>query len=310
MARIFICYRREDSSGHAGRLYDRLGARFGNDVFMDIDAIGPGVEYARLIDETIDTVEAVIVVIGQQWLSTADPDGSRRLEDPEDLVRQEISAALARDVLVIPVLVQGADLPEPEALPPELAGLARHNAFEVSDARWNYDADRLVQALEESLAKTAPAAPPQVIDSAVVEGTSVTSAAKPSSTPMILSVTGALLVLLFGLFVSPTSHDEQVWLRVIVALAVVGITAAGLSTKKWSWVMIAGSVGLGGFVIWVLMLIGGHELSELMSFGTDGVTNLFFVAGSALVLTGGQLGARSASGRPPPARATTASDSV
>jgi len=211
---------------------------------------------------------------------------------------------------VIPVLVQGADLPEPEALPPELAGLARHNAFEVSDARWNYDADRLVQALEESLAKTAPAAPPQVIDSAVVEGTSVTSAAKPSSTPMILSVTGALLVLLFGLFVSPTWHDEQVWLRVIVALAVVGITAAGLSTKKWSWVMIAGSVGLGGFVIWVLMLIGGHELSELMSFGTDGVTNLFFVAGSALVLTGGQLGARSASGRPPPARATAASDSV
>ena len=77
MARIFICYRREDSSGHAGRLYDRLGARFGDDVFMDIDAIGPGVEYAQLIDETIDTVEAVIVVIGQQWLSSTDGDGSR-----------------------------------------------------------------------------------------------------------------------------------------------------------------------------------------------------------------------------------------
>jgi len=310
MARIFICYRREDSSGHAGRLYDRLGARFGNDVFMDIDAIGPGVEYARLIDETIDTVEAVIVVIGQQWLSTADPDGSRRLEDPEDLVRQEISAALARDVLVIPVLVQGAVLPEPEDLPTELAGLARHNAFEVSDARWNYDADRLVQALEESLAKTAPAAPPQVIDSTVDEGTSVTSDAKPSSTPMILAVTGALLVLLFGLFVSPTWHDEQVWLRVIVALAVVGITVAGLTSKKWSWVLIAGIVGLAGFAVWVLMLIAGHELSELMSFETDGVTNLFFLVGSALVLAGGWLGARSPSGKPPPAKATAASDSA
>ena len=310
MARIFICYRREDSSGHAGRLYDRLGARFGDEVFMDIDAIGPGVDFARLIDETIDTIEAVIVVMGQEWLSSADADGSRRLDDPEDLVRQEISVALARDVLVIPVLVQGAVLPKPADLPPELVGLTRHNAFEVSDARWNYDADRLVRALEEALAPTPTASALPVSDSAVDDGTSVTSAAKPSSTPMILAVTGALLVLLFGLFVGPTWHDEQVWLRIVVALAVVGITAAGLSTKKWSWVMIAGSVGLGGFVIWVLMLIGGHELAELTSFGTDGVTNLFFLVGSALVLAGGWLGVRTPSGQPPPARAASASDST
>lgn len=310
MARIFICYRREDSSGHAGRLYDRLGARFGDDVFMDIDAIGPGVDYARLIDETIDTVEAVIVVIGHQWLSSTDANGSRRLDDPEDLVRQEISVALARDVLVIPVLVQGAVLPGPEDLPPELVGLARHNAFEVSDARWNYDADRLVQALEEALVTTAPAAPLPVIDPTVDERPPVTSDAPPSSTPMVLAVTGALLVLLFGLFVTPTWHDEQIWFRVIVALAVAGVTAAGLTSKKWNWVMIAGSVGLAGFVIWVLMLISGHELSELTSFETDGVTNLFFLVGSALVLTGGWLGSKSVSGQPPPAKAATASDSA
>jgi len=310
MARIFICYRREDSSGHAGRLYDRLGARFGDDVFMDIDAIGPGVDYARLIDETIDTVEAVIVVIGHQWLSSTDANGSRRLDDPEDLVRQEISVALARGVLVIPVLVQGAVLPEPEDLPPELVGLARHNAVEVSDGRWNYDADRLVQALEESLAKTAPAAPLPVIDPGIAERPAVTSGARPSSTPMVLAITGAMLVFLFGLFVTPTWHDEQVWLRIIVALAVVGITAAGLTSKKWSWVLIAGIVGLAGFAVWVLMLIAGHELSELMSFETDGVTNLFFLVGSALVLAGGWLGARSPSGKPPPAKATAASDSA
>ncbi|MDF2728929.1 MAG: PASTA-related domain protein, partial [Acidimicrobiia bacterium] len=270
MARIFICYRREDSSGHAGRLYDRLGARFGDDVFMDIDAIGPGVDFARVIDETIDTIEAVIVVIGHQWLSSTDANGSRRLDDPEDLVRQEISVALAREVLVIPVLVQGAVLPKPEDLPPELVGLTRHNAFEVSDARWNYDADRLVHALEEALAPTPPVSALPVVDPGVAEGPSVTSQALPGSMPMVLAVTGALLVLLFGLFVTPTQHDEQIWLRIVVALAVVGVTAAGLTSKKWRWVMIAGSVGLAGFVIWVLMLISGHELSELMSFETDG----------------------------------------
>ena len=74
------------------------------------------------------------------------------------------------------------------------------------------------------------------------------------------------------------------------------------ASKKWSLVLIAGSVGLAGFVVWVLMLIGGHELSELMSFETDGVTNLFFLVGSALVLTGGWFGARSPSGQPPPAK--------
>ena len=317
MARIFICYRREDSSGHAGRLYDRLGARFGDDVFMDIDAIGPGVDFARLIDETIDTVEAVIVVIGHQWLSSTDANGSRRLDDPEDLVRQEISVALARDVLVIPVLVQGAVLPESEDLPPELVGLARHNAVEVSDARWNYDADRLVQALEEALATTAPASPLPVIDPSVDERPSVTSDAPPSSTPMVLAVTGALVVLLFGLFVGPTWHKEQLWFRLIVALAVVSVTAAGLTTKRWRWVMGAGSIGLVGFVLWLVILLSDelnlsveHSLSELMSFETDGVTNLFFLAGSALVFTGGWLGARSPSGQPPSARATTASDSV
>jgi hypothetical protein len=277
---------------------------------MDIDAIGPGVDFARLIDETIDTIEAVIVVIGQEWLSSADADGSRRLDDPEDLVRQEISVALARDVLVIPVLVQGAVLPKPEDLPPELVGLTRHNAFEVSDARWNYDADRLVRSLEEALAPTPTASALAVIDPEVDQERSVPSEARHGSTPMVLAVTGALLVFLFGLFVTPTWHDEQIWLRIVVALAVIAITALGLINRKWSWVMIAGSVGLGGFVIWVLMLIGGHELSELMSFETDGVTNLFFLVGSALVFTGGWLGARSPSGQPPSPRATTASDSV
>ena len=311
MARIFICYRREDSSGHAGRLYDRLGARFGDEVFMDIDAIGPGVDFARVIDETIDTIEAVIVVIGQEWLSSADADGNRRLDDPEDLVRQEISVALARDVLVIPVLVQGAVLPKPEALPPELVGLARHNAFEVSDARWNYDADRLVKALEEALAKTPPVSALPVVDRGVDEGPSVTSEALPGSMPMVLAVTGALVVLLFGLFVGPTSHKELLWFRIIVALAVVSVTAAGLTTKRWRWVMGAGSIGLVGFVIWLAILLGDeHSTSDLMSFETDGVTNLFFLAGSALVLTGGWLGARSTSGQPPAQRATTASDSV
>jgi hypothetical protein len=305
MARIFICYRREDSSGHAGRLYDRLQERFGDDVFMDIDAIGPGVDYARLIDDTIDTVEVVIVVIGQQWLSAHDADGSRRLDDPEDLVRQEVSVALARDVLVIPVLVQGANLPVPEELPADLVGLARHNAFEISDGRWNYDAERLVQAVEQALLTATPASAGSptsspAIDQGVV-GPETTTRSLPGSTPAVLTISGALLVLLFGLLVLPTWHDEQIWFRILVALAVVTLTAIGLIKSQWRLVMMAGAAGLAGIVIWVVMLIGGHELSELTSLQTDGATNGLFLIGSGLVLVGGWLGTKAATGRAQPA---------
>jgi hypothetical protein len=269
---------------------------------MDIDAIGPGVDYARLIDDTIDTVEVVIVVIGQQWLTAQDGDGVRRLDDPQDLVRQEVSVALARGVLVIPVLVQGATLPQPEDLPADLAGLARHNAFEISDGRWNYDADRLVQAVEQGLTPATPtpagsaAAGPEV-EREVVESKPTTKSLL-GSTPVILAVSGALLVLLFGLLVGPTWHNEQIWFRIVVALAVIILTAIGLGTGRWRLVMMAGVTGLAGFVIWMLMLIGGgHELFELMSLQTDGVTNALFLVGSGLVLTGGGLGARSTAGQ-------------
>ena len=41
--RVFISYRRQEASGLAGRLYDRLAARFGEDqVFMDVDTIALG----------------------------------------------------------------------------------------------------------------------------------------------------------------------------------------------------------------------------------------------------------------------------
>ena len=232
---------------------------------MDIDAIGPGVDYARLIDETIDTVEAVIVVIGQQWLSAADADGRRRLDDPEDLVRQEISVALARDVLVIPVLVQDAVLPGTAAGPAPLNSSALPAATRPRRAMRVGITTRIAlsQSLEESLDPTAPTGAVPVIDPRIDEETSVTWAAKPSSTPMILAVTGALLVLLFGIFVGPTWHDEQVWLRIVVAPRRGGDHCSrSQRPERWSRVMIAGGVGLGGFVIWVLMLIGVHELSE------------------------------------------------
>ena len=148
--RIFINYRRGDSSGYAGRLYDALSTRADTwRVFMDIDAIEPGADFVEVIDQALDECDVVIAVIGHQWIDATDARGRRRLDDPGDFVRLELANALKRGLRVIPTLVQGTEMPDAEEFPEELAPLARRHALDLSDGRWRYDIDRLVQLLEQ-----------------------------------------------------------------------------------------------------------------------------------------------------------------
>jgi hypothetical protein len=158
-ANIFINYRREDSAGHAGRLYDGLSSHFSGRLFMDVDNIAPGVDFGDAIKQAVGSCEVLIVVIGREWLTVSDTTGHRRLDNAGDFVRLEVEAALARDIRVIPVLVQDTSMPRAEDLPPSLAPLARHNAIELSDVRWAFDVDRLGQAILEILQET-PEQPP------------------------------------------------------------------------------------------------------------------------------------------------------
>ncbi len=148
--RIFINYRRDDAAADAGRLFDALSARFGEgSVFMDIDTIPPGADFAEVINQAVGSCEVLIAVIGKRWLSLADAAGVRRLDDQHDLVRMEILAALDRKVRVVPVLVQGAQMPRADQLPTTLARLAGRHAFEISYPRWQYDVERLVAAIDK-----------------------------------------------------------------------------------------------------------------------------------------------------------------
>lgn len=155
---IFINYRREDSAGHAGRLSDHLSGRFPGRVFMDIDTIEPGIDFMDVINHAVGTCEVLIVVIGRDWLFLTDATGQRRLDNPSDFVRLEIAAALQRNIRIIPVLVEGASMPRMEDLPPDLASLTRRNAIELSDARFTFDVDRLIQTIEGVLQDRAPSA--------------------------------------------------------------------------------------------------------------------------------------------------------
>jgi hypothetical protein len=157
MAKIFISYRREDSSAYAGRLFDHLQARFGrNQVFMDVDTISPGMDFVEAIEQAVGECDVLIAVIGPQWLSITDAEGHRRLDNPEDFIRLEIATAINRRIHVIPVLVHGAAMPSARELPAELSTLTRRNALELSNTRWDYDVGRLIETIEKQVGGPIP----------------------------------------------------------------------------------------------------------------------------------------------------------
>jgi hypothetical protein len=146
---IFISYRRDDSEGEAGRLFDDLTRAFGNDaVFMDVTGIQPGVDFRRAIEKNVASCGVLLAIIGPSWLTVTNAEGTRRLDDPSDFVALEIASAMKRDVPVIPVLVHEAKMPAVNALPETLKDLAFHNSVELSHARWSSDVALLVEALQ------------------------------------------------------------------------------------------------------------------------------------------------------------------
>jgi hypothetical protein len=154
--RIFISYRRTDSEGHTGRLFDELERRFGKQqLFRDLDTIPLGVDFTAAIGEAVSSCAVLIAVIGRDWLKLKDSAGRRRLDDPNDFVRIEISAALERDIRVIPAIVADARMPTAKQLPKDLEGLARRNAIFLHSDSWHPGVERLIAALEDVVAANA-----------------------------------------------------------------------------------------------------------------------------------------------------------
>lgn len=161
MARIFISYRRSDTRWAAGRIYDRLVEKLGSgSVFLDVTDIEPGEDFSDKIGRIVGSCDVLLAVIGPTWLTLADRTGRRRLDDPRDLVRIEVAAALQRNIRVIPVLLDETSMPQEHDLPEDLAPLARRNAREVSYNRFHSDLDSFIRVLERVLS-IPPARPPE-----------------------------------------------------------------------------------------------------------------------------------------------------
>ena len=301
-SRIFISYRRDDAPAYAGRLFDQLSERFGEaQVFMDVDTLEPGVDFFEHIEQSIGSAAVLIAVIGKGWANAVDEDGHRRLDNPDDWVRLEVGGALRRDIRVIPVLVGGAQMPEPEELPEDLADLRRRSGLELSDLHWRAGTERLCVAIEHVL-KT-PGTTEDPVDVATV-AVPVQPEEREPPTPSLsnavlpLALVGAGLLTL-GIFMRWDQRHSFIQNDfggnapnggAITGLAPIGVVLAALLGALVVRFQPARAVGAGillaagfsGVVKYLRVLFAGHDSSTGAKLGI-----LAALIGGAIVLVAG-----------------------
>lgn len=154
--KIFISYRRADSTYLIGRIKDRLVTAFGDQsVFRDLDDIPAGVDFRSVLEKETNGCNAMLVIIGPQWSGITDAQGNKRLFDPADYTRIEVETGLKRlgeqKAIVVPVLVMNAPMPSAQDLPESLAQLAYQNAISIrNDPDFNNDIERLIRDIKRA----------------------------------------------------------------------------------------------------------------------------------------------------------------
>ena len=146
--RIFINYRREDSSGYSLALYNELLKRYNKDVlFKDFNSIEPGEDFEEAIDKGLNSCHILLVLIGERWLDILRQRQTHK--NQPDFVALEISLALTKNIYIIPITINGAMMPDSEDMPQELKRLARRQCLNIEQTRFQTDVDKLVQIIDK-----------------------------------------------------------------------------------------------------------------------------------------------------------------
>ncbi len=155
--KVFLSYRRDDTAAAAGRVYDRLSQLLSKaNVFFDVNAISGGEDFERKIASEIGRSDVVLIFIGNRWLEPAPATGQSRIWEPGDFVRAEVRAALARPILVLPILVAGARMPARDELPDDIKAMASQNALPLRHDSFDDDSENIVAAVLGEPARTRP----------------------------------------------------------------------------------------------------------------------------------------------------------
>jgi TIR domain len=148
-SKIFISYRRTGSRYQAREIYKAFCAVLPPDnIFMDVNSIPPGADFVEVLEQWVSQCEIMLALISPDWIDAIDPKtGRKRLDNPNDFVRIEVGAALKRGIPVVPVLLDGAAVPDRDQLPDDLKNLARRNAEFVDYRTFDDDVKRLITKL-------------------------------------------------------------------------------------------------------------------------------------------------------------------
>ena len=289
MPKIAISYRRSDTSAISGRIFDRLAAHYGKpSVFMDVDNIPIGIDFRAHIGATLRRTDVVLAIIGARWMGAQD-GGEARIREESDPVRVEIETAFARGAPVIPVLVDGAKMPDAAALPQSLETFAFLNAAEVATGR-DFDGHigRLIAAIDRAAAaKPDDAASIYASSKAESRRKLLLDAARYFVTPLILLLAAHFLVV-----VALDWNIVYLWLASLIAPLIFGAT--------FSWFSGRGAGAACGFAIALgLVAAAGMTVSESLATGDpmlpqsrlEWLENFQFAAGMALSFVAGYFAA-------------------
>jgi hypothetical protein len=268
VGKIFISYRRADSNQVVGRISDQLRPRFGDyNIFRDYDAIPGAEDFAAAINRAIAEVDLMLVVIGPQWVSATEANGSRRLDNPADYVRLEVEAGLKRGIPVLPVLVSGAMMPSAANIPPSMLGLTRLNAEVVrDDPDFHRDLGKLIATMSRYVQPLAIAAPDA---QQTLHPLLYTSASPQANDEALQALTIGLALLIFGLFpVFGLIFGIYTIVTARNALRIAAKMPDGTAKRRWmamiglamGWVAVVEQFGEAVFGIVVLIsIIGAHH---------------------------------------------------
>jgi formylglycine-generating enzyme required for sulfatase activity len=149
--KIFISYRRADSTYLIGRIKDKLVSAFGDhSVFRDLDDIPSGVDFRTVLEEKTNECDVMLVIIGPKWAGITDANGNKRLFELADFTRIEVETGLKRlkqnKTAVFPILVMNAMMPGSHELPESLKQLTYQNAISIrNDPDFNNDIEKLIR---------------------------------------------------------------------------------------------------------------------------------------------------------------------
>lgn len=188
--KIFINYRRGESLKDAQHLATLLANRFGEKhIFLDVRGIDGGEHWLHTLEKQVAASEVMVALIGKGWIDVKDEEGNRRLDNPNDFVRFEIAQALQRDIPVLPVLLDGAQVPRIAQLPQDMMALSLFQAMPLRTESVVQDAEAIARRLKIMLDKRRPRGVPTW---AVGVGATVVLTVGLAAGPFVLGQLGLL----------------------------------------------------------------------------------------------------------------------